>query len=350
MKNLIVILIICVSTLSCTKKKAIDIDHFVSEKDTSSRQVDSLNTEIVSKKSKEQLTRDSLWIIRRAYCSEWHRKRKALLKKKKEIFLTSVYQPSLNNKNLPNANLHLLNQIKEIVDNPKDPQIDLFPIYRSSPTLSYIEPHWSVLTPKRSYLMKRDSFSNYTNNEGHLKEDVSNWNMIDSSIPAYITHPELGEMIDSLGLNNVINIFSPSEKWQSDIENIGFVWGDCRSFDFYQIRISEQDTVKKPIIGSILNIELELSNVEQYDSLHYNTFKRINDQTCTDDCLFRYEQSISFGTLKGIDNLYLSYTEDALDQGKWIHYPQRSIGMIVGDTTVIELWKHTKDNFGCSCL
>ena len=312
--------------------------------------VDSKISELVKEKTKEQIRRDSLWKIRRTYCNKWNKERKELLKAKKDIFLSSVYNPSIINQNIPTANLHLLNQLKKIVENTKEQSIDLYPIYRSSPTLNYAEPHWSVLTPKRSYLMKKDSLSKYTNHEGHLIDNVSTWKMIDSTLPGYITHPEFETLFDSLNLNTRLNIFSSSEKWNSRITNIGFVWGDCRSFDFFQIHTSFQDTTKKPLIGSHLKLEIDLKNAEKYDSLHQNTFKRINDETCTYDCLFKYEQSISFATLKGVENIYLAYTEDALDQGEWIHYPQRSIGMIVGDTTVIELWKHTKDNFGCSCL
>ena len=350
MKKLIAILIISANILSCSDKKENVIDQLNSHNDTTFTQIVPLKPELIKKKSQEQIEKDSLWVIRRAYCNEWSKKRNKLIKRKKEIFYNSVYKPSIRNENIPTANLHLLNQVRNLVENPKDEFIDLFPIYRSSSTLNYIEPHWSMLTPKRSYLIKRDSLPKYTNYEGQLKDNDSKWKMIDSTLPAYITHPDLEAMIDSLSLNSILNVYSSSEKWKSIIENIGFVWSDCRSFDFLQIRTSQQDSSKKPIIGSNLKIELELKNIERYDSLHYKTFKRINDETCTYDCLYKYEQSISFATLKGVDNLYLAYTEDALDQGEWIHYPQRSIGMIVGDSTVIELWKHTKDNFGCSCL
>jgi len=294
------------------------------------------------KQKEEKSEQDSIFQLQ-CHCTKWFEDRKNLETIKLEYFIDSIYIKSMKNDNIPLANKHVLTKIKNGLLNNSISSI-FYPVYKLRDGMTSIISFDAIENLILKDNLKKENFQ-FSNNK-----IIKFSNSITSTDTTYNNHEHIYfyKALDTLkkikNLENSIDIYGISSYTNGAVNNVGFMSGDCLRFIDY--RFDEREIVNNlnPVFASSEEFIVEYENSPKIDSLH----KKVFEKTCY-DCTYKYEQRTSFAKFEGIDNLYFCYA-DSFPVNKFYDYPSRSLTMIVGDTTIVDLWFENIDLFGCSCL
>ncbi len=289
------------------------------------------------------LNRDSIILEKQDRCEKWFKERKRLDSLKYYYFIDSIYMPALRDPGIPVLNRNILESIKTGLEE-KDLSKLFHPIYRLRQNMTSIISFDDYERNLLEEAIRTDSitFSYYrmTNESENIIAVDSTYN-IDEHIYYYTRLDSLKKIknldqsIIAIGLNGTTSL---------EIRNVGFMLGDCLEFVTYEIDNSDIPTGINFIFGSTEEIILEFNNNKKLDSLHKITY----EETCY-DCVYKYEQLVSFARFKGVEDLYFCYADSFPINNKY-DYPTRSLTMVMHDTSIAHLWYKNIDLFGCSCL
>lgn len=166
-------------------------------------------------------------------------------------------------------------------------------------------------------------------------------------------HPSIDTIVESNKVNffsdvlalefknveQTVYTFSNIEKKISSINELGLYKDECLEYTNYTFK--KQDSTL--LIGSRYNIDLEFKTFNSIDTL-LNNIKLDGCKDCPDGL----ENMKTFAKLKGVDNMYFTYSNYVKKKGL-PHLPSRAL-IYVDNEKVKFLWIHEVDLFGCACL
>lgn len=146
---------------------------------------------------------------------------------------------------------------------------------------------------------------------------------------------------EDLKPSHSIFIYTTDKTYQDAIVAFGYNNDACREYYVYELGNQQSSKV---LFGSKFQLQMEYLKDESIDK----AIKKHSPVKCF-DCVSEYEPELVFAKLKGVDNLYFTYT-DSFDPENQYDYPRRSIIMVLEDGRVAYLWSESVDLFGCACL
>lgn len=150
---------------------------------------------------------------------------------------------------------------------------------------------------------------------------------------------------DSIFLNKKDSIFlyTDKSKIKSKMINFGYYQGPCLEYYNYLVDTTLVQKDEKLLLASKFDLDLWPIQKPKIDSLIKSSYAK----GCY-DCSFKFEPEKTFAILKGVPNLYFTYT-DTFPINNQFDYPERALVMVL-DNKKIDLWTEDIDLFGCSCL
>ena len=146
---------------------------------------------------------------------------------------------------------------------------------------------------------------------------------------------------EDLRPNHPLFIFTSDKTYQDSVVAFGYNDDPCREYYVYELG---NQLSSKVLFGSKFQLQLEYLKDESIDT----AIEKHSPVKCF-DCVRQYEPELVFAKLKGVDNLYFTYT-DTFDPENQHDYPSRSIIMVLEDGRIAYLWSESVDLFGCACL
>lgn len=139
------------------------------------------------------------------------------------------------------------------------------------------------------------------------------------------------------------NVYTSAGVYPDTLIQLSAYFEDSGCPEYYHYQLKNQHS-PKAIFATEYDLILEYEKHKKIES-------KIKSQYAAGcyDCSYNYESVSVYARLKGIDQLYLSYT-DLFSSTAFYNYPSRAIRMKLDDGTIVSLWQESIDLFGCSCL
>lgn len=339
-----IIVIIAITSCQNEKKKYTQNQTTVEIKTSEPYKTEKIDNSAREEKQKDEKSKqDSIFQLHYGHCTKWFEDRNYLESIKTKYFIDSIYIKSMKNDNLPLANKQILTKIKNGLSNNNLSSI-FHPVYKLRDGMTSIISYDATENLILKDNLKKEDFQFSNNKITKFSNSITATNTTYGNHEHIYFYKALDTLKKIKNLENSIDIYGISSYTSGAVNNVGFMSGDC--LEFIDYRFNERDIVKNlnPVFASSEKFIVEYENSPKMDSLHKKVFER----TCY-DCTFKYEKRTSFAKFEGIDNLYFCYA-DSFPVNKFYDYPSRSLTMIVGDTTIVDLWFENIDLFGCSCL
>ena len=261
-------------------------------------------------------------------------------------FKEQILRPALLNDEVPAVNKDFLNALNDYLDlgwkeELMKPTLEkpIFPVFFLKESQSGI-----VNVPKTICDRTPDGRYSSCNDFSYERSMVRKHKEVDSTLDysfyqeAEFTKSKL--VYNAIDPQSKVYIFEANGKERLQIEEFGFYEGECLTYYHYGL---EKPNNKRRLIGSSFDLELEFGRYPGIDKLIADQYK-----DCW-DCRTEFEPEIAFAKIKGVDNMYFTYTDSFDDENQYF-YPTRSLVVILNTGEVATLWSESIDLFGCSCL
>ncbi len=140
-----------------------------------------------------------------------------------------------------------------------------------------------------------------------------------------------------------IYLYTDKSKIKSRMINYGYYQGPCLEYYNYLVDTTLVRKNENLLLASRFDLDLWPIQKLRIDSI----IKLSYAKGCY-DCSFKFEPEKTFAILKGVPNLYFTYT-DTFPINDQFDYPERAVIMVI-ENQKIDLWTEEIDLFGCSCL
>ncbi len=336
MKNytLHITLLILLGLSSCnssTNKSAI-----AKESDTTENQETHTDATLLAEKKKLNSEADR--------CNRYWSRLDSLNQIKYKFFVDNVYEPAVINSEIPKANREFLEALKNELNTSRNDKYAKFTLEQLLIPVFNLDTNelGMIGTPKydreyQSQLVEINSERDLLKQTDHFKNDGLD------NLGKLVHYQSIFDSVFT-GKDNSYFLYTDSRKTKTNVLGFGFYYDECLEYYHYPISKENLRDDEKVLFASKYPLELEFEPHPEIDSLIKNAYA----EGCY-DCSFKFEPETVFATIKGVENLYFTYT-DTFPLNNKFDYPERALIMKINDSTKVDLWIEEVDLFGCSCL
>ncbi|MFD0975380.1 hypothetical protein [Salinimicrobium gaetbulicola] len=277
-------------------------------------------------------------------CNRYWSRLDSLNQIKYNFFVDNVYETAIRNSDIPKANREFLEALKNDLNTLRNEKYTKFTLEQLLIPVFNLDTNKLGMIGIPKYDREIKSKLVEINSERDLLKQTDHFKNNGLDNLGKLVHYQ--SMFDSVfaGQDNSYFLYTDSRKTKTKVLGFGFYYDECLEYYHYPISKKNLEDEEKVLFASKYPLELEFESHPEIDSLIKNAYA----DGCY-DCSFKFEPETVFATIKGVENLYFTYT-DTFPLNNKFDYPERALIMRINDSTKVDLWIEDVDLFGCSCL
>lgn len=311
---------------SCEKPNQKSADKAFTKDQWNAMQVDEKTESVVNPRNPAKQTQDSLQEI----CNQYWTLQDSLHDIKLDFFRKEVLEPAEKSEDISPENRRFLSALQVWLTRAKtnDDLISSFPVL---PVFN--------LTSGNPIVIENRQQSNPLHNQA-MPQIAKNTN--DQLATLNIRFPDLFDSVKAQ-LTGPFYAITTNLILEAGFSSFNFYQSECDEYFYWELTRDAFEATDRPLLMTPYRLDLEFQTAAEIDSL----WRAQYEYQCY-DCVFDFEPKRVFAKLRGVDNLYFTYS-DTFPISKGINYPERAILMKIGNH-LVNLWVEEVDLFGCSCL
>ncbi len=312
--------------ISCEKSNQNSADKSFTKDQWNAMHVDEKTESAVNLKNPVKQTQDSLQEI----CNQYWTLQDSLHDIKLDFLRKEVLEPAEKSEDISPENRRFLSAMRTWLTRDKTSG-DLISTCPILPVFNLTPGHPVVIGPQ------------YGSNPLHIKAMARIADNTDhTATTRNIRFPDLFDSVKAQ-LTGPIYAITTNRILEAGFSSFNFYQSECDEYFYWELTRQVFEETDRPLLMTPYRLDLEFQTAPTIDSLW-----RIQYEYQCYDCVFEFEPKRVFAKLRGVDNLYFTYS-DTFPISKGINYPERALLMKIGNH-LVNLWVEEVDLFGCSCL
>ena len=264
---------------------------------------------------------------------------------KLDYFKKYILDPSTISDDIPSGNIEFLQAIynylklsqreKALTPIDEKPIKPIFTLVEGQTGISRFPFYECAKTAESKYVLCSE-----VGYENQLYHNYDIHKLTDNHTTTLVPNPKGFEEIKG---DKHTNVYTSTGMYVDTLIQLSAYFEDSGCPEYYHYQLKNQHS-PKAIFATEYDLALEYEKHEKIESQIKNQYA----SGCY-DCSYGYEPETVYARLKGIEQVYLSYT-DLFSLSAFYNYPARAIKMKLDDGTIVSLWQESVDLFGCSCL